>query len=126
MNGYMCEVSEKTRGAIQQSECEANKKLSFEVTTTVHVSPSTSSHERRLLMGHGLQIGRSVTALDDAVKAILETQFQSGVTESSNRKCVLEMEECAKTMPTLTAPAIHKVNSWLSGRLGKRQEIKRN
>jgi hypothetical protein len=51
---------------------------------------------------------------------VSETQFQLGVTKSSNRKGVLEMvEECAKTIPTLMAPAIHEVNSWLSGRLAK-------
>jgi hypothetical protein len=71
-------------------------------------------------MGHGLQIGQSVTVLDDAVKMILEAQFQLGVTRSSNRKGVLEMvEECGKTMPKLMAPAIHEVSSWLSSRLAK-------
>jgi hypothetical protein len=71
-------------------------------------------------MGHGLQMSQSVTVLDDAVKRILEMQFQFGVTQSSNMKGVLEMvKECAKTMPTLMAPAIHEINSWLSGGLAK-------
>jgi hypothetical protein len=122
MDEHTCEVSEKA-SAVQQSEsCEANKKVPFEAPTTVPVSPTTSSHEGRLLMGHGLQMGRSVTVLDDAVKRILEIQFQLGVKHCSNRKGVLEMvEECAKTMPTLMAPAIHEVNSWLSGRLAKQK-----
>jgi hypothetical protein len=125
MDRHTCEVREKTRSAIQQSESEATKKVPFEAPTTAPVSPSTSSHERRLLMGHGLQMGRFVTVLDDAVKWILETQFQLGVTKSSNRKGVLEMvEECAKTIPTLMAPAIHEVNSWLSGGLAKDKKSK--
>ncbi len=54
---------------------------------------------------------RSVTVLDDAVKGILEAQFQLGVEKSSNRKGVLEMvEESANIMPVQMAPAIHEVN----------------
>jgi hypothetical protein len=128
MDGHMCEVSEETQSAIQQSESsDASKKLPFEVPTTVPVSPATSSHEGllQLLMGHGLQMGRSVTVLDDAVKRILEIQFQLGVEHNSNRKGVLEMvEECAKTMATLMAPAIYEVNSWLSCRLAKAKKSK--
>jgi hypothetical protein len=76
-------------------------------------------------MGHGMQMVRFVTLLDDAVKWIPEAQSQLRVTKSSNRKGVLEMvEECAKTIPTLMAPAIHEVNSWLSGRLAKDKESK--
>jgi hypothetical protein len=111
MDGHTCKVSEET-SAVQQSESsEANKKLPFEAPTTVPVSSTTNSHERLLRMGHGLEMGRSVIIVDDAVKRILEGQFQLGVTKSSNRKGVLEMvKECAKAMPTLMAPAIHGVS----------------
>jgi hypothetical protein len=55
MDGHPYGVSEETRSTIQQAErSEANKKLPFEALATVPVSPSTSNHERRLLMGHGL------------------------------------------------------------------------
>jgi hypothetical protein len=67
-----------------------------------------------------LQTFRSVTILDDVVKKVLEEQFQKGVLKTSNRKGVLEMvEECGKKVPTLMAPSMHEVNSWLSTRLSQ-------
>jgi hypothetical protein len=111
MDGHACEVSEQTRSTIQQPESsEANKKPPFEAPTTVPVSPTTSSRQRRLLMGHGLHMGRSVTVLDDAVKRIPKIQFQLGVTKSSNRKGVFEMmEERAKTIDSLQIGRERKV-----------------
>jgi hypothetical protein len=86
MDGHL---REETRSTLQQSaSSEANKKLPSEAPTTIPVPPTTNSHERRLLMGHCLQMGRSATVLDDAVKRVLVIQFQLGVTKSSNRKGV--------------------------------------
>jgi hypothetical protein len=65
-----------------------------------------------LLMVHGLQLTRPVTALDDVVKGVLNQQFQKGVEKSSNRKSVLEMvEECIKIVPELMALTVHDANS---------------
>jgi hypothetical protein len=49
-----------------------------------------------LLIVHGLQLTRSVTALDDVVKGVLDQQFQEGVEKSSNRKSVLEMVNASR------------------------------
>jgi hypothetical protein len=60
-------------------------------------------------------MGRSVTVLDDAVKGILEAQFQLRFTKS--RACSKWWKSAEKIMPTLMVPAIHEVNNWLCGRL---------
>ena len=71
-------------------------------------------------MGHGLQMGWSTSVLDDVVKEILEKLYQKGIDKASNRKGVLEMvEECAKQVPSLMAPKVHEVSSWLSSRLAR-------
>jgi hypothetical protein len=73
-----------------------------------------------LLMGHGLVAYRSQNYISEPVRVRLENDFQKGVTNSSNRKGVLEMvETCMNTLPVLMTPSIQAVSSWLAGRLKK-------
>jgi hypothetical protein len=59
-----------------------------------------------------------VNALDPMTKEILEEQHQKGVTNSSNRKGVLEMvEACESRVPLLLLPSVNSVSGWLSHRL---------
>ena len=123
MDGHSCDVSPETQRALQAADSSAATSKTPFSTARATVPVSSDSNRKELLMGHGLQSGRSVTFLDDSGKAVLEKQFLLGVEWSSNRKCVLEMvEECGKVMPKLMAPAVHEINSWLSSRLSKEKK----
>jgi hypothetical protein len=73
------------------------------------------------LMGHGLVMHRNQNYLTDAVRNLLELEFQKGVANAGSRKGVLEMvETCCKMLPVLMIPSIQAVSSWLAVRLQKK------
>jgi hypothetical protein len=58
--------------------------------------------------------------MTNAVKNLLEVEYQKGVANSGSRKGVLEMvETCFKMLPALMVPSIQAVSSWLAGRLAR-------
>jgi hypothetical protein len=76
------------------------------------------------LMGHGLVTHRYQNYMSNAVKNLLEIEFLKGVTNSGDRKGVLEMvETCLKKLPVLAVPSIQAVSSWLASRLKRDPQL---
>jgi hypothetical protein len=99
----------------QHPDAASTKEAEFVIPATTAIDQALI---RNALLGHGLVTWRTVNVLDPIIKEILEEQYQKGVTNSSNRKGVLEMVEvCGTRVPFLLSPSINSVSGWLGNRL---------
>ena len=101
---FASETRLRTHEATCQSATTAAVTEPHPPATTPFETPDTTeigeSQGCVLCMGHGLLLFRPQASLDATVRAILEEMYQKGVTNSSNRKGVLEMvEECSNRLP---------------------------
>jgi hypothetical protein len=109
--GTCWHVSGSLKGSMSLKEHVAN-------AMQVEKHPDSKNPVAKQVLGHGLIVHRVTIYLTTSVKQILDTEFEKGVTDTSNRKGILEMvEQCARQLPKLLVPTIMAVSSWLSGRL---------
>ena len=83
-----------------------------------NVVPLDSRTFRRILIGHGLRVGRDPNPLNPVVKKILMEAYLCGVERQGERRSVFEMQQlCLERLPSLLCPDIAEVQRWLSGQL---------
>jgi hypothetical protein len=84
------------------------------------IPETLESTEKELLMGHGLQLFRVTTAMDDAVKGTIQGEVAKGNIKASNRQSILEIKETVdEKVPELMRPDIQEIASAVGALLKK-------